>query len=267
MTKFLYMDLLTAHRLLAKIQSLLDQPSTLSMLEQDLVKSYILQLYEAVSKPDEPAARSTPDALSGHGSPEERPVPAAPFARIHAQKPQAEVTRESRVDHDRVTPFVPLDPMPPKEAQPDQRFPADQTEMRPRTPDPLPHRPAYTPAAEFKYDTVSPASPDAGEAEFTPGMLFDPPLHSEPTGTHVVLSSIEEGISINDRIFILRDLFGGDASLMAHTFDRLNGLHSFAEAREMLVNGAALTYHWAHPETRKKAVEFIRILRRRYPSA
>jgi hypothetical protein len=81
----------------------------------------------------------------------------------------------------------------------------------------------------------------------------------------VTLSSIEEGIGINDRIFILNDLFGGDGGLMRLTFDTLNGLSSFTEARHLLLHGVAERFDWANPEHEKKAVEFIRIVRRRYP--
>ncbi|HZV45557.1 MAG TPA: hypothetical protein VFF90_13820, partial [Saprospiraceae bacterium] len=70
------MDLLKARRFLLKIQTLLEQDSqqAMSRLEKDLVKSYIIQLYEAVQeeesvpfepyvKANEKTVKSNPEIL------------------------------------------------------------------------------------------------------------------------------------------------------------------------------------------------------------
>ena len=271
MTKIINMDQSRAQRLLVKIQTLVDQGSPLSKLEQDLVKSYILQLYEAVT--ETPAAMPEAQAAAVH-------VPVPPIQRTveppvrippavvpppAPPKPEVEAKWEPVVDHHRVVEeIVKPEPKPVvHEAPPRVETPEPERVL---TPEPEPHAPAFTPPP---VPTVTPPvveTPRRGEPGEALRKLFEPPAHSEPTGTNVMLASIEEGIGINDRIFILNDLFGGDGGLMRLTFDTLNGLSSYTEARHLLLHGVAAQFDWAHPEHEKKAVEFIRIVRRRYPA-
>ena len=277
MTKIINMDQSRAQRLLVKIQTLVDQGSPLSKLEQDLVKSYILQLYEAVT---ETAAVPEVQAAAAHTTvppvhrPVEQPVrvPSVPIPPPSAPKAEVEAKWEPVVDHHRVVEeVVKPEPRPVVhekisrvETPEPERFVTPEPEPVP-TPEPEPHIPAFTPPPVPKVATPVAETPRRGEPGDALRKLFEPPAHSEPTGANVLLSSIEEGIGINDRIFILNDLFGGDGGLMRLTFDTLNGLSSFSEARNLLLHGVAERFDWAHPEHEKKAVEFIRIVRRRYP--
>ncbi len=269
MTKIINMDQSRAQRLLVKIQTLVDQGSPLSKLEQDLVKSYILQLYEAVT---ETAAVQEAPAAAVHTTvppvhrPVEQPVriPSVPIPPPAPPRPEVEAKWEPVVDLHRVVEEV-VKPEP-KSVVREEPHRVETPEPEPvPTPEPEPHIPAFTPPPVPKVATPVAEMPRRGEPGDALRKLFEPPAHSEPTGANVMLSSIEEAIGINDRIFILNDLFGGDGSLMRLTFDTLNGLSSFTEARNLLLHGVAERFDWANPEHEKKAVEFIRIVRRRYP--
>jgi hypothetical protein len=81
------------------------------------------------------------------------------------------------------------------------------------------------------------------------------------------IDSIQSAMGLNERIFTLKELFGGDKSLFDETCNRLNELRSFAEARNLLINGVAREQHWADLERIKMAEQFLRIVARRYPGA
>jgi hypothetical protein len=85
--------------------------------------------------------------------------------------------------------------------------------------------------------------------------------------SHVPIPSIESAMGLNERIFTLNDLFGGDRGLFDATCMQLNNLNSFAEAKALLLNGPARHFNWADPERIKMAEEFIRIIVRRYPKS
>lgn len=254
MTKIDHMDQSRARHLLLKIQSLLDPGTPLSRLEHDLAKSYILQLYEVVT---EQAAGPT--------------QPQAPVRPVTPARKEEEVKWEPVVDHHRVPPVAGAEKVapaviPPTAPAPEPPRPQIGEEERPDTPDPIPHVPAYTPKPEPVATPVFEVDRPGEEGDAV-SKLFDPPAHSEPVAAHVTLDSIEEAIGINDRIFILQDLFGGDNALMQNTFARLNALQSFEQARSLLLSDVARRFEWAKADHQKKAIEFIRIIRRRYPPA
>ena len=84
---------------------------------------------------------------------------------------------------------------------------------------------------------------------------------------HVPISSIESAMGLNERIFTLNELFGGDKNLFNATCNTLNNLGSFSEASKMLMSGPAKDFNWSEPERIKMAEQFIRIVSRRYPKS
>ena len=85
--------------------------------------------------------------------------------------------------------------------------------------------------------------------------------------THIPISSIESAMGLNERIFTLNELFGGDKGLFDAWCAKLNSLNSFSEAKDVLIAGPAKDFKWAEPERIKMAEQFIRIVSRRYPKS
>lgn len=254
MTKNVYMDQLKAQRLILRIQTLLDQEQTLSKLESDLIRSYIIQLYDAVTDSESVSAPSVSASSSPQPSADQpappRPEP-VPVIVPPVQPPQPPASKPV---------WEPMAETPAMSETPPAPAPVPE-------PSPVSTPVVETPAPEPAQAPAGPASRPGSTDQFSEALvhLFDPPAHSSPTAAHVVISSIEEVMGLNDRIFTLKDLFGGDKSLFDETLAKLNALSSFREARQLLLEGVASRHDWANPERVKMAVEFIRIVRRRYP--
>ncbi len=75
---------------------------------------------------------------------------------------------------------------------------------------------------------------------------------------------LTKALSINERYFTIQELFGGDADLFQQTLQQLNGLSNFKEASHTLMQDVATKYEWGTEAKKKKAENFIKLVRRRY---
>ena len=71
-------------------------------------------------------------------------------------------------------------------------------------------------------------------------------------------------MSINEKMFTINELFGGNADEMNNILVALNGLSNFDEAKDILVRSVATKYSWGSPSKSKKAKTFIKLVQRRY---
>jgi len=78
------------------------------------------------------------------------------------------------------------------------------------------------------------------------------------------VTDLTKALSINERYFTIQELFGGDADLFQQTLAKLNSLSNFKEASEELINSVASKYEWGTNAKKKKAENFIKLVRRRY---
>lgn len=259
-----------AQRLLHKIQSLLDdgQGQGISRLEKDLLKSYIQQLYDLVVN-DEPAEEST-SRTSASVQAKETLIPPPPPPVIERIPPPV-------MEH--IPPPVELPEEKPIPGYVEEELAAPVSNPMAWKPvDPVPHvqetipTPPVVEAPVMREVPVPPpvvtpvAEPVADEAL---NSLFEVLKKDEISGkvSHVPIASIESALGLNERIFTLNDLFGGDRALFEETCTQLNQLSSFAEAKALLMSGVAQKFGWTHPERVKMAEQFIRIMARKYPKA
>jgi len=255
------MDLKKAQRLLTKIEAFVDNGNAqeLSRLEKDLLKSYVIQLY---------------DALTDEAS-----------TVTHEHEKQSE-SFENKISNKEVSPKTVIQP--PKEFE----IPKVETTI-PRYHEPVINTPkeqpveaevsvpviqktntvveTITPQYEPVKETiqVSKANPSSSAPNEGLAKLFELPNTDGMSGrfSHVPIDSIESAMGLNERIFTLNELFGGDKSLFDSTCSTLNKFSSFAEARTMLMAGPAKQFKWSEPERIKMAEQFIRIVSRRYPKS
>lgn len=249
------MDYTKAQRLLLKIQAFLTNESgqEISRLEKDLLKSYILQLYEAVMEEGVPS----PPQLKSNKA--ETPVFDAPPVRksepVYEESPppvpEIKVTRPADIPVEVTKTEKETIIVPPKAESKPVQIPIEEPVKE--TIRPLVHTPA-------------PRSDSNGDAL---AKLFEPAKVEEMATrfSHVPIPNIESAMGLNERIFTLNELFGGDKALFDATCQQLNSFSSFAEARQLLLHGVASRFHWGDPERLKMAEEFIRIVARRYPKS
>lgn len=270
------MDSFKAKQLLTRIQALLDQNGS-SRLEKDLLKSYTIQLYEALTEDEKPLFEEITFKNSEIPVPEFKPQVEETIIHSIAVKKEEPIEEEpvfirlpdppkpkSNWQDNIATP----EPVPvPVVEEPVMRIVEEYVPVRERadyvepapieaeaTPQPIPEPVAWS-APPPIYESV----PDALLA------LFDPPTHSNQAVGNVQIQDIGESMGLNDRIFTLKDLFGGDKQMFDSTIQTLNEFSSFTEAKAHLLHGVAKRLNWADPERVKMAQEFIRIVRRRYP--
>lgn len=78
------------------------------------------------------------------------------------------------------------------------------------------------------------------------------------------IPDLTRAMGINEKIFTVRELFGKDQVRFEETIQHLNGLQSFDEAKTYLMDGVANDFGWADPAMFKKALNFIKLVQRRY---
>jgi hypothetical protein len=255
------MDLLKARRFLLKIQTLLEQDSQqeMSRLEKDLMKSYILQLYDAVQEED--FVLFEPDRKGSERSVKYNPEPLKP------EKPLIQVT-EPHVEIPVVS-IPEIKPPKPQEVPVEIKYPQPEIVAAPPK---VEYKPIEVPVAEPKepvYQVPVQHEKQTVNSDEALAKLFELQRHDDVSErfSHVTIDNIEAAMGLNERIFTLKELFGGDKTLFDATCEQLNRLHSFSEAQSLLVSGPARIFKWGDPERLKMAEQFIRIVARRYPKA
>ena len=78
------------------------------------------------------------------------------------------------------------------------------------------------------------------------------------------IPDLTKSMGINEKIFTINELFGGNQSEMDNMLVALNGLESFEEAKSILKNSVASKYNWSDTHKSKKAKNFIKLVKRRY---
>lgn len=262
-----------AQRLLHKIQAFLDNDhgQDLSRLERDLIKSYIVQLYDAVTEVEGDDSKRSHPETSFQGRREE--LVEKPIEKFHEPEKQEPIRYEAPKLKETVQPHV--EPVQPsyQEYKPAVKE-VVQEEIKSESENKW-SSPPVTEQREVKVEVQEPVRESlqqesrfiSGEQQEALHKLFD--LHKTEEMAHrfghVVIPSIESAMGLNERIFTLNELFGGDKSLFDATCSRLNQFHSFDEAKDFLIQGPARDFKWEEPKRQKMAEQFLRIVYRRYP--
>jgi hypothetical protein len=71
-------------------------------------------------------------------------------------------------------------------------------------------------------------------------------------------------MGINEKIFTVQELFGGDSGLFAKAMESMDKFTSLEQARDYLVEHVAVNQNWVAEGKIKKATNFIKLISRRY---
>lgn len=254
------MEVHKAQRLLHKIQALLENNPNheLSRLEKDLLKSYILQLYDTVH--DENAAPIEHPVKSQDVPMKQKTEFVTPPVQI--KEPEVEIPPVIIPEIKTQKPVeVPIEI---KYPEPEITFTSPKVENK------TVHVPVQEPVRETVHKTFAPPiEKDHKGGDEALVKLFEQQKNDDVSErfSQVPIASIEAAMGLNERIFTLNELFGGDKALFDATCSKLNLLNSFSEARQLLMNGPARDFRWGDTERLKMAEHFIRIVARRYPKS
>jgi hypothetical protein len=250
------MNLKQAEIILEKISRLyksmkLDERN-IDAFEQDLMLSYIRQLYESFS-PDKPVSKRIKPVLPPVDTEEDViinvPKPTAPKVPKVMETPKA-VEKPEVVDKPKVTP-TPKAPEPPKVVETPKPTPTPSpsiaTTQQPE-PEPKPMRAAVGLSPEDR----------AVLFEFKQATELSEKLSMAP------IRDLTKAMGLNEKIFTINELFGGDSKLFDETIKKLNTFSTFDRAADYLASGVAYTQQWTERDKKKKALSFIHLVKRRY---
>ncbi len=239
------MDLNKAELVLEKINRLFKSISIdaddVSPIERDLMQSYIKQFYEIFLEDQSGTSNSRP--------------PKPPTPSTLKRRPSIEPDEPLRKN--KPTPPPPPKPVfevvePPKEKEPD---PVPDPEPEPVKNDPPPQPSTYQPSQP-------PRTGDSGEHdhlfEHEQGRELADKLGDAP------IRDLTKAFSINDRLYNINELFGGDQSAFLETIHKLNSMPTFEDAKSYLSTHVADKYNWTDKGKKSTAKTFIKVVRRRF---
>ena len=211
----------------------------ISTIEQDLMKSYARQFYDALL--------SGPGAAPKQDTATVEIIKTAPKVSLRKQAPPPKAEEAAKAPE--LTPVRPA-PAPEKEApRPKKEAPAPTPVVtKPAAPSPIPVPLPNTKVSAGLEDLFS-----FGSAKELSEKLRQLPI-----------TDIKKAMGLNERIFTVNELFGGKQAAFDETLNALNELKSFEEAKQYLMQNAATQFDWASKTRKNKAKTFIKLVKRRY---
>jgi hypothetical protein len=259
-----------AERLLDKMNRLftsmkIDQ-SEVSSIERDLMRNYIQQFYEEFVGGDSPASSRKrvispkppqdssyqpprPDSSPGSSLLQEKPKP-RPV--VEEKKPEPKPVVEEKKSEPRPRPVVDVPKEEPKPVKKEEIKEATEVPPQPEPPKPEKRRPVTPPSKgdeDPEYDLLFAQE----QAKELADRLGESPIED-----------LTRAFSINDRIFNINELFGGDQDAFMDTLRHLNSLHTFEDAKDYLASEVAGKYDWTQKGKKSIAKSFIKTVRRRF---
>ena len=219
----------------------------IDVFEQDLMLSYIRQLHESFS-PGKPISTRKDTALPPKAE-VPKPVVKEPVKVTPAPKPVVPKVETPKIVEA------------PKVVTPPKVVEVPKVVETPIVPEPPKPAPKPTPAPAPK-----PVKPAAGLSPAHRAELFE---FKEATELSEKLSmqpirDLTKAMGLNEKIFTINELFGGESKVFDETIKKLNTFSSFERASEYLASGVAHTYDWPGRSRKKKALNFIQLVKRRY---
>lgn len=233
------MNIKKVEKQLRKINQLFDnirEDDKVSLIERDLMMSYVRELYEKLIDDREPTSKNS---------------------ELKKQKDK----KVDRKVEEPTSNYVPQDSIANvvlqevKETEPsDQSYEpiveAPQQQIAPVVNEPVVAEPIVeTPSvpqellALFEFDSVNELSDKLSRSPIT---------------------DLTKSMGINEKIFTVQELFGGDSALFANAMQTMDKFSSLEQARDYLVENVAVEQNWTAEDKVKKALNFIKLISRRY---
>lgn len=235
------MDFQKAGILLDKIHALFKNMSAdtenISEIEKDLMRAYLRQFYDHFL----PQEKEIVESISIELPPVAQPKPARKVEILKPAEEEEEMEEEAPP------------PPPPKKKE-------KEPEKIVEPPRPAPDK--VQPPRETAPVMSAPESEEDLENLFEHHQARE---LSEKL-SELPIQDLGKAMGLNEKIFTINELFDGDQEAFKQTIGTLNSFPAFEEAKDFLVRDVALRYNWAHPDKKNKAKNFIKLIRRRYPS-
>ena len=231
-----------------KINQLLDNmrdEEQVSKIEKDLLLSYIRDLYEKVTHTkDKESSKKDKDYKAIKSEVAKDPM-VVPVVEIKAPTPPvveiADVVRQEITNQHNPTPV----------------------ENQVVTPSSIQNNIGHTPIEANHTEDLNLPKNNASQELLD---LFEKGSVAELSDklSQSPISDLTKCMGINERIFTVNELFGGDTGLFNNTMQELDKLNSLEQARDYLVNDVAAKLNWDDPSKIKKTSNFVKLISRRY---
>ncbi|MCB0705980.1 MAG: hypothetical protein KDC34_11745 [Saprospiraceae bacterium] len=255
------MDLKKAKILISKVNTLFQSMSadetSIAPIEKDLMRSYLRDLYEQFHNP---ALQDTASAPVSEKEDEVEEIwiekasaPAPPPPPKPKPKPRIIEIPDSLKERIEVKKPEPAPVQEPKYTPPPP----------PPAPDPEPEpEPEPAPAPEVSKPIVAARPKDLSEDV---AALFEMSKATELSEklSELPIRDLTKAMGLNERIFTINELFGGDQDAFDSALKQLNSVEDFDDARNYLMT-LADKFAWGSKNKSKKAQNFIKLVRRRY---
>lgn len=78
------------------------------------------------------------------------------------------------------------------------------------------------------------------------------------------ITDISKVLGINERMYMIAELFNGDKKLFDSSISKLNSLDNFVDAKALIINELAVPNRWDEEDKIKAAQSFVRQVRRKF---
>lgn len=246
------MNLAKSKVVLKKINTLyesLELGDDISKIEKDLLLDYVKELYECVldlpSKKDKKGKKSLENRIKKKEKREDsfEPIPTA----------KIEIAEVADIEEDE-------DQMELVEAEPESY----KSSMKTSNTNGF-HIDTKTPITEKPVEKPKPVTPSVSpEIE----RLFDPSILNQSAYrfSQTRIKDITKAMGINEKLLMINLLFNKDQQDFNYVASKLNYFDSFEEASKYLKLEVASKYEWGHVDKKEKAIEFIKLIKRKYVS-
>lgn len=249
------MDLIKAKTILSRLQAMhqsLEQNDHLSTLERDLILNYLRELYEIYSTAETTAIPRPKQPTSSDA--EKNAVEKEGVQKTLEFKFETEQKTETEKPADQpVNIYEPL-------------LKSETFKIEPLPSSPILEKEVIEEAIADSKTTPNISILKSSNIPVSITELFEIKKGTELSDklNELPLKDINRGIGLNDKLEIINTLFGNQKTLFEVTINELNSLKSFDDAHHLLGTGPAIQFKWDHEDRKEKAIEFIKLIRRRY---
>ncbi len=237
---------------LNKITTIFDSmqsDQSISTLEQELLKKYVIQLYETLIDKSKGSGKSQAEAT-----------------KIQAAEPV--VQNEPVKETPSIEPEPTVQASPVREASPQSNQPVATAPQSSQVVDNV----SMVAAHEQTMPATAVASGASAVVANTLEMSDDlKPIFEKIEATDLSdrlsitkVKDIANSMGINEKIFTIKELFGGDQSLFNSVVSKLDACSSYDEAAQYLSSTVARDNKWADASKAKKAKTFVKLVQRKF---
>ena len=243
-------------------------PEQISAIDVDILRQYTRDFYDSILSEKTTVVINSPQApakdqpTTKHGSrsigfnPERsQPKTPAPPQEIFIEdklRPIVNTPAVEEVSRPAQTPFFDVKPEPVKPSPPPKEVPIV---------DPVP----TIASIQEPPPPVKTTQPSTTHSPETLALFeFKEPKELSEKLSETPIADLKKAFSLNDRLLMTRELFGGDSKALENTVSTIQSLTSFEEAKSFLIQFCADQYNWADKTRIEHSRHFIKIVRRRF---